>query len=545
VTTTSDKALVAYIVTNSNEKIEISEFKLYLADKIPMNYMPKYFVLMDSFPLNSNGKVDRKLLPTEFNSNESQKIKLPSNELEEKVLNCWREILKTDKFGVADNFFDVGGDSLMSIKLLLKINVTIKKNIPLLVFYEKPTVESFCKFVSENVDFQIDLNLENKIILNEVITYNQNVEKIKSTTQTIFITGVTGFLGAYLLSDLLLNSNEMIYCLVRAKDGLEGLKRIKINLKKFNLWKNEFETRLAIVIGDLSKYQLGMTENDWKELSRKINIVYHNGAKVNFLMPYSLLEKENVMGTHEVLKFCSINNSKKLFYVSTVSVFDSSEYTEKDILDEHKIPTSKNLFSGYAQSKWVAEELVKTAFNRGLKGIIFRPGTITGDSKTGVTSVDDLMTKLFLTLMKTSCAPILNRKFDMIPVDFVSKSIVAISKNYTGLDKIFHLTNPSNIELVDLINLFRSLDYKIEELNYWKWVEKLNSMPSHPLQSLMSLFDEKINSDGLTQAQLSEKKPPINSKMTNRLLEEYDLTCPSIDSNLLKLYTSWCEKIND
>lgn len=135
-----------------------------------------------------------------------------------------------------------------------------------------------------------------------------------------FLTGATGFLGTFLLYELLQQTRADIYCLVRATSIEEGRARIISRLKHHQIWEENLSDRIIPVLGNLSQPLLGMEQQQFSRLAEKIDIIYHCGASVNMVYPYSALESTNVLGTQEVLRLASQTKIKPVHFISTVDV---------------------------------------------------------------------------------------------------------------------------------------------------------------------------------------------------------------------------------
>jgi acyl carrier protein len=113
-----------------------------LFERLPAAMVPADFVFLDSLPLTPNGKVDRKALPpVDLNNRRSEPTHVaPRTELERQLAEIWAEILRVPTIGVLDNFFDLGGHSLLAMQVVSRIRNTMQVELPLRVFFEKPTV---------------------------------------------------------------------------------------------------------------------------------------------------------------------------------------------------------------------------------------------------------------------------------------------------------------------------------------------------------------------------------------------------------------------
>jgi thioester reductase-like protein len=197
-------------------------------------------------------------------------------------------------------------------------------------------------------------------------------------------------------------------------------------------------------------------------MASQVDVIYHNGAFVNFTYPYSALKAANVLGTQEVLRLASQIKVKPVHFISTISVVvpnnpDVSLVREQDSLDDAKMPSS-----GYAQSKWVAEKLVTIARERGLPICIYRPGRISGHSKTGACNPSDHTYRMIKGCIQLGSIPNQDIQLNFSPVDYVSKAIVSLSNQKESIGKAFHLVNPQPLPLKEMANYIRSLGYPIE-----------------------------------------------------------------------------------
>lgn len=154
--------LVAYIVHNKcSEKISIDEIKETLKEKLPSYMLPNYFVDLDSIPLTSNGKVAVNKLPKPNEGNIMSLVKgaLPKNSDEEKMLTVWRKVLGNSTLGVNDNFFDVGGHSLLAVRLMGEIRKKFGKNLPISELFENSNVRDLVGVIKRNDERPVSSNL--------------------------------------------------------------------------------------------------------------------------------------------------------------------------------------------------------------------------------------------------------------------------------------------------------------------------------------------------------------------------------------------------
>jgi FlaA1/EpsC-like NDP-sugar epimerase len=193
---------------------------------------------------------------------------------------------------------------------------------------------------SSSVQLATDLNTEAVLDFNIVPEYPTH--SVVSEPASIFLTGATGFLGAFLLTELLQQTQANICCLVRATDLDSAKMRIQKNLESYEIWNQDFSNRIIPVLGDLAKPHLGLSSQEFQKMSSLIDVIYHNAAWINYVYPYSALKPTNVLGTQEILRLASKVKTKAVHYISTIAVFESPAYwgkivTESDQLTHLKI----------------------------------------------------------------------------------------------------------------------------------------------------------------------------------------------------------------
>jgi len=187
--------------------------------------------------------------------------------------------------------------------------------------------------------------------------------------ENIFLTGASGFVGSFLLAELLKRTSATVHCLVRTSTIEQGMARIGAELKSFGLWDAATSARIAPVAGDLSKPMLGLSTEQFETMANIIDAVYHCGAMVHSVYSYDLMKPANVLGTQEIIRMACVGRRKTLHYISTLSVFPPLLDAEKKETEQALLERWRDIPSGYGQSKWVAEKLVRIAQSRGVPAL--------------------------------------------------------------------------------------------------------------------------------------------------------------------------------
>jgi len=144
-----DKQLVAYAVLQGDKFPSAEDLKDFLKQSLPEYMVPAHYVFLESFPLTQNGKIDRKSLPapTHENVSAAQGFAAPGTETEKKLAAMWAELLKVERVGIHDDFFDLGGHSLMAIKAVSRIREEFNVDVSLATLLQAPTVAQLAEWL--------------------------------------------------------------------------------------------------------------------------------------------------------------------------------------------------------------------------------------------------------------------------------------------------------------------------------------------------------------------------------------------------------------
>lgn len=152
-----DKRLVAYLVheqgghENGNGRAELpmNDLREYLLSRLPEYMVPAAYVQLEKIPLNHSGKIDRKNLPPPEADTPEQEYVGPRNPTEETLCRLWQELLRRERVGIHDNFFNIGGHSLMAAQLATRIRGNLNVDIPLRTVFESPTIAQLAQSIGE------------------------------------------------------------------------------------------------------------------------------------------------------------------------------------------------------------------------------------------------------------------------------------------------------------------------------------------------------------------------------------------------------------
>ena len=271
---------------------------------------PIVFVPLSKMPLTPNGKVDKPALPfpdtaqleaaSRFSHKDNHANGIVLTTTQRTVLEIWLSVIPHAPRDVklTDNFFDVGGHSILATRVVFEIRKRFAVDLPLGILFREPTISGLSEEIdhlrggtldmaSHLISSQAPLASEYSTDAAELLrqlpsSYPKRSTLLKKEPIELFLTGATGFLGAYLIRDLLSRNAKSIRISahVRAKSRDEGMQRIRNNCEAYGVWKDDWLGQINVVIGSLESEHLGLSPEDWNELVNNVDVVIHNGAMV-------------------------------------------------------------------------------------------------------------------------------------------------------------------------------------------------------------------------------------------------------------------------
>jgi amino acid adenylation domain-containing protein/thioester reductase-like protein len=505
-----DKRLVAYIVPDPEDDERYSGWSLdpktgrskeirgILQDSLPHYAVPSVFVELESLPIQAtSGKVDRSELqpPPPRPTSSTREVAAsfarlpedaPRSEKEALLARAWEDVLRLDEGEVRseDDFFDLGGHSLAAAQLSSRVEQGFGVHVSMPLFMEDPTLAGLCDRIEtlqrdgKDVQSQPSEDLRAEAVLDSEIA-PQPAAKIGTRTLRdagdVFLTGATGFLGAFLLEGLISSTNARVHCLVRQR-GDDGMESIETNLRRYGLWQTEWRERIVPVAGDLEEPLFGMTDEGFDALAREVDLLIHAAAVVNLVYPYSALKAANVGGTREVLRLACRHGAKPVHHVSTNGIFPPGNGLCEEETDLDELTEARE--DGYGQSKWVAEKLVREAAGRELPVCIYRPGNVSGHSESGASNPRDLLGAVIVESTRLGCAPeIEGWHMEMTPVDFVAAAILHLASERVAQGGTYHLANPDPPPADEIFDRLEEQGYPLERLPYDEWLQRIDAAP--------------------------------------------------------------------
>ena len=493
--TPGDRRLVGYVVPAGSAgsaegaegaEMEAAALRSALAATLPGHMVPAAFVLLDALPLTINGKLDLRALPApEYGRSAGRQPRSPREQL---LCEVFAEVLGLARVGIDESFFTLGGHSLLAPQLVWLINQRLGVSLPLSVVFDRDTVaaldpmlDAFAGVEAAPVgadDFAADAVLDRAITAEGRPAPALGAETGGPTG--ILLTGATGFLGSFLLRELLDRTTAEVFCLVRAS-GLEAAEqRIQQSLDGYGLWEERLRDRIRPVPGDLAQPLLGLTPDRFDRLAKQVQVIYHNGARVNIMESYAQLRAANAVGVQEVLRLAVLHQLKPVHYVSTLSTVVAGPEDPELLPEEWESDPQLLGASGYVRSKWVAERIIRLAHERGIPTAIYRTARISGDSRTGAVADRDAFWHYVRACIEIGARPLPDHPDDdlqenLVPVDFVAGALVRLAGSRPADGRTVNLAAAAPVRLGAVLEHARTLGHQVEDLPYEQWRHRLEA----------------------------------------------------------------------
>ncbi|MEC3975020.1 type I polyketide synthase [Amycolatopsis sp. H20-H5] len=403
----------------------------------------------------------------------------PRNDRERRIARIWCDLLGLDEVGVHDDFFDLGAHSLMVTQLTKELRRMGATALAASDVLRAPTVAAMAALVDsalsgEPVVVPAGPVLTDEVVLDGSITAAGLSPVSGEPAKAVLLTGATGFVGAFLVAELLQATTATVYCLVRAADEEAGRERVLAKLDSLGLGATVRPSRLRIVVGDLAKPLLGLTEERFAALADDIDEVYHCGAWVNFVRPYRVLKATNVLGTQEVLRLATTKRLKPVHHVSTLAVLAGAMLSGAGVIRESDpLPPPIGHDTAYSQSKWVAEGLVELARERGVPVSVYRAGGVLSDSRSGATNSEDYVTKVIQGCVQLGAAPSRRYLLAVGTVDHFVREVVALAARPESLGRTYHAIDPEPFPWNEIFERIRDFGYPVRSVPFDEWRAEL------------------------------------------------------------------------
>jgi amino acid adenylation domain-containing protein/thioester reductase-like protein len=464
--------LVAYVVPAVGSEVPDGvALRRHVAGRLPDHMVPPVYVPLDRLPTTVSGKLDRAALP-DPPAAPAEVGRRPRTVRERTLCLLFAEVLGLAEVDLDTDFFTAGGHSLLVARLLGRIREAFGVRLGIRDVFEAPTVAGLDERMTTPTSSHpwAGIDLAGEVALPQSVAASGPAPA--APPRSVLLTGATGFLGAFLLRELLDRTGARVHCLVRAASADEATDRVRTALRRHRLAEDGLD-RVVAVPGDLARPALGLAPEVFLRLARDVDTVLHNGARVHHLEPYHRLRPSHVQGTAEVLRLTTTHHLKPVHFVSTCDTAVGSDGNPPVLAETRRVPPESLTANGYVAAKWVAEGLVLLAGERGVPVAVHRPSRILGDRGAGAVSTDDAFWSLIRAMVVLDAVPDegLDR-IDAVPVDWVAAAVVhLLATGRTG--DTYHLTAPRPLAVADVLDRLRTRGHRLATVTAPQWTELL------------------------------------------------------------------------
>ncbi|MCE2028098.1 AMP-binding protein [Sessilibacter corallicola] len=467
------------------------------SQKLPLNQRPTFFYQVDHLPLLPNGKLDRQTILTSIQQQDNDL----GNTLSDQLLKTFRQLTElplSHELAMHSDFAELGIHSLQMVELLSQINTQFNLELSPTDLLENADFKSLLSLIEQQTENTPNLNNSNKVndlvqktqiqvrgdleTLSKTITKRKQLKGIRKNRPKIaLVTGSTGFLGPFLIEDLLSKNFDKIYCFVRAENTISAQLKFTTNAARYQL-SNLTENR-GITFIPLS-HDCELEPHLLNTLS-EITHIYHTAADVNHLADYSALSDGNNKLWHLIINIINHSEVESLLFTSSIAAcrFSSGETHSPETL--HDQP--EEISSGYGISKWLGEQLCHNIHQRtGISTSIIRAGEITAHNDTGTGRTDDIIHNLLILFTLVGVCPSRNNLenlfFDAVPINVATKFITQSSSRTTFA--VSHLLPYEALSLADTLQFLGVTSDN--NLSRNSWFEKIHQAAEHHKNNLLS-----------------------------------------------------------
>jgi thioester reductase-like protein len=347
----------------------------------------------------------------------------------------------------------------------------------------------------------------------------------------ILLTGATGFLGAYLLRDLLDATQREIFVIVRATSEDSALARVHSNLRQYGLSAPNLHSRVRPILADLAAPTSGLSSSVVDELANRVGLIIHAAAIVHHAMPYELLQAGNVAPLTRLLGIAAKGSIKPTVFISSAAIFAGAS-GNLDRCDEDELPRSLGAGdAGYVRTKLVCEHLVKTARSRGLPVRVFRPSLIFGTT-TAPIRAEHVGVMILRAMVKAGAYPTAPIELDAIPVDAAARTVVALAMHDGVSGSAFNVTAQVRLSTRDVAAALAQAGYQLRPMPSNLWFHE-----AERVEPLISIYDSWLQ---------AAAAPVLSIENTTREMNRLGLSSvATIQHEVLLTQIEHCIRMNE
>jgi amino acid adenylation domain-containing protein/thioester reductase-like protein len=459
----------------------------WLSDRLAGYLMPSSVVVLDALPLTPNGKVDRAAL-AELAVPEPAGRPL-AGPTEQAVGDAWIEVLGGARPSAGDDFFAVGGTSLLAIRLVVALR---RRNLPMAPqsVFELTTVERLARRLDQREAATTAVVTEPAGRPDPVAAVPDVPEPgpdIWADTGRLLLTGATGMLGVHLLDAVLRRYPQLpVTCLVRAGDD-EGAQRRLAEQYRWYFPQADpavFDARVQAHAADLRADGLGLDARARRAVIDGCDAILHAAADVRHVAAVDDVYAANTEGTRRLLDLAATMDAPRFSHVSTIGVAGRMPDGRTASLDESRLDIGQEPTEAYSASKIAAERLVRSYAGAGGRTVVLRVGTVAPHFGTGrfQRNIDAHFFSRYLRAMLSLgvATDWPDRRITLIPADAMAAIVLTLTGQRTALGGTFHVQSPHAMTHGELARTLTGLGYPIRLVATEKFADTVVALGTDP-----------------------------------------------------------------
>ena len=460
------KFLAAYVVFDGT--LDTAAAAQFIRDRKPPYMVPESFTQIDAIPLNVNQKVDRKALPAPTPRTSDDYV-APETPAERILCKVFASVLDMEKVSVLDNFFDLGGTSLVVTNVLVSAQRE-GLNFAYADVFTHPTARSLAAFIegphdekpgSEDVA-DYDYSAIDALLAGNTLDAFLSGKR-QSLGKNILLTGVTGYLGIHVLKELIQSTpaDTVVWCLIRARQGGTTAHWLKEMLVYY--FEDDFfpllGKRIRIVQGDITQPSVFQSLLD---SGTAFDVVINCAANVKHFSKGTDIEDVNYGGAKNVVDFCE-RGGARLVHISTESVGGSTKGVQPVIFREQQLYFGQLTSNQYVHSKFMAERHILQHMADGrINAKILRAGNLasrTADGEFQMNMNSNTSMGRLKAIKKLGMVPYASttQRVEFTPIDEAARAVVLLATTPRE-NCVLHVSNNHLVPMEDVVERLSVVD---------------------------------------------------------------------------------------
>ncbi len=551
------KFIAAYIVCDGT--LDTNALTAFITERKPPYMVPASFNQLKRIPLNVNQKVDRKALPAPVMSTSGDYV-APEGPVETALCEIFADVLGVEHVGATDNFFDMGGSSLMVTNVLVNAEKRGLKFAYADVFV-KPTARSLAAFIGggqpgaasgqdagqaaevNDVD-SYDYAAINSVLAGNTIDAFRDGKRNPLGTN-ILLTGATGFLGIHVLKELIEQTDRktVIWCLLRGKGAVSAERRLAEMLVYYfeKNYRPLLGKRIRVIEGDITD---NAVFDSLRASGTPIDMVINCAANVKHFSRGDDIMKVNYYGVKNLVDFC-IASGARLVQTSTISVGGMTDKPVPEVLSEQMLFFGQNTDNQYVVSKFLAERLILEKVAEGtLQSKIVRLGNLSPRAVDGEFQINfnsnASMGRLKAYRMLGACPfSTLEARMEFSPIDETARAVVVLAGT-PDANVVFHAQNDHLLPMDDIISRLKKSDGSpLDYVEDSEFAHRMEEAGNDPVKSrILSSLIAYNQAEGQVQMIENTASSEFSMQVLHRLGFRWDETSSSYVDMIFEMLAS-------